>query len=639
MKRKHILLIAFVYGQILLQAQVMIDVNEQEIRAREIEQMDRERDERINEYIGEQNRRLEQQLNSIREINWEKLIGQNNTTVTKPTTSNGVRIITSSCSNKSSSSNHVSYQQAQQIKKAQRDAQHRAWLEQKRQAEAQAAERRRLEEQRRREEEERRRQIRYEKLYDSEMQRTAQHAAQQQAKIAFRATEGRDFMYNYQFKGTEQLESGYIPSTDKSTYSVAAIVSKSGSKPIALGESEHNKANSKWDEMLDETKLEDRIKDYVSSSRSFTKLYITYPQDLTQLLHDEFKIVAGYDVDAIMQKLPSERTEAENHALRDYQAYRKEMLNQMAKDINGVIDNSEEKKLIDAAILADNVYDTYRKESYHTNYKRKVFFSEDHPLRGVAEAIHLIGNQSVDETGFHAEIYYNEQNDTYMISIEGSKDKKDWVNNNLPNLLNNEVIPQYDLALDIAKAINSIPEAERAKLNIEIVGHSLGGGVASVIGLATGLETKTFNAARVPASFLEKHGINGRKANNITAYHTSTDILTIAQQAAGTPAIGKSVDIGDPSTLLEKGKAMVNGALIGTTFVSVPGDVGVGAVGGALLGEKAEGHRMSPIVRSIVSENTKKAKAEWDRLRHLQLELVKAANSPELQTQETVLIR
>lgn len=552
----------------------------------------------------------------------------------------GVRFENSSYSQTHPSSNHVSYQQSQQIKKAQRDAEHRAWIEQRRLQQEQIRRQKEWEEQRKKEE----RQRRYVQGRDRELQNSAEHYQQQHNQISYNVTEGYERTMSYQPAGTEKLMSQYIPSSTASTYDISSVIAKNGNKMTKLNRNEHVKSSSKWDNRLDSIYTKNNISEYINASTNLTKKYVMNPQDITQLLHDEFKNVSGFDLDAIMQKLPFERTEAEKQALMDYQEYRRRMLHQMASDINGIVDNTEEKKLIDAAILADNVYDPYRKESYHTNYKRKVFFSEDDPLRGVAEAIHLIGNRSGGETGFHAEIYYNKQNDTYMISIEGSgsKDTKDWVNNNLPNLLNNEVIPQYDLALDIAKAINNIPETERTKLNIEIVGHSLGGGVASVIGLATGLETKTFNAARVPASFLEKHGLNGRNANNITAYHTSTDILTTLQQAAGTPAIGKSVDIGDPSTLLEKGKAMVNGALMGTTitnFVSVPGDVGVGAAGGALLGEKVEGHRMPPIVRSIMSENTKKAKAEWDRLHHIQLELVKAANSPELQTQETILIR
>lgn len=158
----------------------------------------------------------------------------------------GIRIETYSNHEISTPNKRATHQQTQQIKKNNRDAEHRAWLEQRQQAKALTAERHRLEEQRKEIE----RQRKHDKILDSELQRTAVSAAQQQAKIEFRATEGRDFMYNYQPAGTEKIQSEYIPSQTTSTYNIASIISKSGSKPIALNGNEYYKASSNWDEML-----------------------------------------------------------------------------------------------------------------------------------------------------------------------------------------------------------------------------------------------------------------------------------------------------------------------------------------------------------------------------------------------------
>lgn len=158
----------------------------------------------------------------------------------------GIRIETSSSTRTTNTSNHITQQQAQQIKKANKDAEHRAWLEQRRQAEAIAEKQRRIEEQRKREEQQRR----YDNIRYSELQRTAAHYDQEQAKIAYRATEGRDFMYNYQPSGTEKIQSEYIPSQTKTTYDIASIISKSGNKPIVLNGNEYYKSSSNWDEML-----------------------------------------------------------------------------------------------------------------------------------------------------------------------------------------------------------------------------------------------------------------------------------------------------------------------------------------------------------------------------------------------------
>ena len=177
-------------------------------------------------------------------------------------------------------------------------------------------------------------------------------------------------------------------------------------------------------------------------------------------------------------------------------------------------------------------------------------------------------------------------------------------------------VPQYMMAKTIGDAIKQIPQAEREKLKIEVVGHSLGGGMASIIGLTTGIETKTYNAARVPENFLKDNGlydkVNNGEVQNIIAYHTSTDILTNTQNAIGTPAIGISVDIGDPATAYEKTKSMVAGGVVGTV---------VGNPAGAFVGEMVEGHLMGPMVRSIYNDKMAVKKFEWDYMRSAQMNL------------------
>ena len=235
----------------------------------------------------------------------------------------------------------------------------------------------------------------------------------------------------------------------------------------------------------------------------------------------------------------------------------------------------------------------------------------NNPLKYVADHIDRCNN--IDGTGFHAEMYYNEVTDTYVISIEGSKDSDDWVFNNARNAVNADV-PQYILAKQIGDVINSIPQSEREKLNLEIVGHSLGGGVASVIGLTTGLETKTFNASRVPNNFLEENGLLEKVTNNdvqnITAYHTSNDILTNIQQSMGSPAIGISRDIGSTGGVTE-------------TVIRGSGVVGTAADGIA-------GHKMSSVVNIISNSNNEKKKAEWDKLRKAQYQLQRELRSAEM---------
>ena len=382
----------------------------------------------------------------------------------------------------------------------------------------------------------------------------------------------------------------------------------------------------------------ENVRHYVDVSQRLAAQYLANPQDLTQMLHNEFKTVSGFDVDAIMQKLPSERKEAECQALNNYKQYRKEVIERMISDIDIIIDSSKEKKEIDGAILAYDVYGT-DKDNYlqYTNYEKVHLneFETGNPIKGVADAIKYC-NDTGNDTGIHVELYYNNKTNTYVISCAGSDDKEDWLYNNAANALGGEV-PQYIMAKVIADAIGRIPEHDRNNFNLEVVGHSLGGGMASIIGLATGIETKTYNAARVPEEFLRENGLFDKVKNNniqnISAYHTSTDILTSTQQLAGTPAIGVGINIGDPATITEKTKAMVIGGVAGTLLTP-----GIGTSAGAVIGLKGEGHRMGPMVRKTYNDRMEQKGTEWDRYRYTQLSLRNEANSIEYQTQESILI-
>lgn len=414
------------------------------------------------------------------------------------------------------------------------------------------------------------------------------------------------------------------------------------------------------------------VQRYVEASKGLYVPYLANPQDLTSLLHKEFLMVSGYDVDAIRQKLPSERTDAEKQALIDYQEYRKKTIELMMEEASTYIDNTEEKKEIDRAILAIAVYPKekeYRTDENgfveNTNFQRKDLssFSFEDPMRSVANALEVC-NSFEDGTGFHGELYYNEKTKTYVIAIAGSDDGDDWLYNNAANAgvfkLGNKIrglvgldtadtdneVPQYNMAKTIADAINRIPAEKRAGLNIEIVGHSLGGGAVSIIGLATGLKTTTYNAARVPEHILEEKGLldktNNGETSNITAYHTSTDILTSVQQMAKTPAIGVSVDIGDPSTASERKEARKMGAKYGGIAAEithiVPGSSIVGAIEGATLAEKAMGHEMSLVLRGVSKINMEKNDARLQRYLNRQSSLYKEAHSTEYQTQESIQI-
>lgn len=385
----------------------------------------------------------------------------------------------------------------------------------------------------------------------------------------------------------------------------------------------------------------ENVQRYFDDSEPLADIFLRNPNKLETYLEMQFESVSGFNLKEIKSKQPNDRTEEEKQALADYEAYRVKEMEQMNKDIEKYIDNSKEKKEIDAAILALDVYGDDEEGYIHqTNYKMMDLESlstdgihNDYgSISKVAEEIKKCNDKQA-ETGFHAELYYNEMTDTYVISFRGTepKDLNDYKTDATIGINTvigtNYEMKQYDQAMQIAEVINNISPEERDKLNIEVVGHSLGGGLASIVGLETGIETKTYNASMVPDGFLKEKGlydkVNNGDVRNINAYHTSTDLLTNSQQAIGASAIGIPHDIGDPATLTEKTKAMGAGAVVGA-FTPI------GALGGAKAGEMAEGHRMAPIARHFFNSNTEKKKSEWNYIHDAQDRLKNELRSAEM---------
>jgi len=99
---------------------------------------------------------------------------------------------------------------------------------------------------------------------------------------------------------------------------------------------------------------------------------------------------------------------------------------------------------------------------------------------------------------------------------------------------------QFNLAVGLAKSLSrAIPTGT----NFLLVGHSLGGGLASAAALATHRHAVTFNASGLSNGTIAQFGLNPSDARGlITAFHTAGDVLTLLQDATPLPdAIGTRV--------------------------------------------------------------------------------------------------
>jgi len=131
-------------------------------------------------------------------------------------------------------------------------------------------------------------------------------------------------------------------------------------------------------------------------------------------------------------------------------------------------------------------------------------------------------------SSFRARVYATEEggDPRYVVAFRGSSSGEDWRNNFQQGFgLGSE---SYAKSLLIGERL------ARSDANVSITGHSLGGGLASAAGLASGRDTITFNAAGLHDSTIgrarEIAGAAGQADPNVTAYRVKGEILTFVQE-------------------------------------------------------------------------------------------------------------
>ncbi len=156
-----------------------------------------------------------------------------------------------------------------------------------------------------------------------------------------------------------------------------------------------------------------------------------------------------------------------------------------------------------------------------------------------------------ERIGFKSALY--EKDGKYVLSIKGTESKEDWIHNGIQGLgLEDEY---YKHSIELAKKLK---KKKKIADNLEITGHSLGGGLATAAGVATGMKTTVFNPAGVHPNTFKDYDVENA---DIDVYQLEGEILT---------------------TLQENREAIV--PRITTTVGSLGGPKGAG--GGYLLGRK-----------------------------------------------------
>jgi len=166
---------------------------------------------------------------------------------------------------------------------------------------------------------------------------------------------------------------------------------------------------------------------------------------------------------------------------------------------------------VERAKLADNVYNREGSPPAPEGWKR----------------IEDIATEEDKKQSFHAAVYEAEDG-TKVLVFEGTSSGDDWKANGKQAAGFESY--QYTRAMNLSKEMK-----KKYGSDLELAGHSLGGGLASAGAGVTGLKTSTYNSAGLHPNTVEREGGTLERANeNVTSRHVRGEILTGLQQNGNT---------------------------------------------------------------------------------------------------------
>ena len=111
--------------------------------------------------------------------------------------------------------------------------------------------------------------------------------------------------------------------------------------------------------------------------------------------------------------------------------------------------------------------------------------------------------------------------------VEGKivyKKSKEWTDDNMKQGLGMGS-EQYEKSIDIAKRVNRNKPKDK---QLTIAGHSLGGGLATAAGAATGSKTYAFCPAGVHPNTYKMYGVQNPNTSKVHTYYSNQDFLNMA---------------------------------------------------------------------------------------------------------------
>lgn len=259
--------------------------------------------------------------------------------------------------------------------------------------------------------------------------------------------------------------------------------------------------------------------------------YVNVGDFLAQL----YKEKTGRDIDEIINK--TSLTDDDKKIIREYNEFAEKAADKIISDLSDkkarvyrevVIDeNGNEinpKRELDMVFIANDVYDPGSEVVGKTDW-RPLWSSEGIDNPQIAKVIDMLHEFNKDGSNFYAAVYKNDITNEYTLAFRGTEmtSLKDWRTNGLQGV--GVLETQYANAAMVGAMLSG------CKDKIYIVGHSEGGGEATIAGVKAGLaeSTYTYNQAELSNLVAIQSGINTLDISKVKAYHTTTDILTNGQ--------------------------------------------------------------------------------------------------------------
>lgn len=418
----------------------------------------------------------------------------------------------------------------------------------------------------------------------------------QNAGVAIR-NEMQDYAYQQSIQnGINAANSVIVPGTTDYNASVNKIIAND----ISSG----NNAQVVLKRMI--PNLNDRI---AETARLLLNLYEQgkHATDLSRMLSDQFKALTGFDIYELNNKIKP--TPEELEILNSYNEY----VDMVCKSAQDKLSAEEERvPELEMAAYSIAVYkddDTNLITDYFKpNPLRDMSIISNPQERSGAEKIVNFINENEGKSGFNSEIYYDKGQDKYVIAIRGTEftKLKDLSADALFALLAKS--PQHDIAYKLAQTIK---ESGIPLDKIKITGHSLGGGLASIVGMITGCETYIYNPAHVSLEAAKNYKLDLSRQDNIHTYTTKKEIVTSVENAVN------AVNSIYPKNLICKPinatTAAANAITLGLPKEQLASVVVAGSSNTAYLNlgsqetiETGSPHRIGPMYNAIASKDSSK---------------------------------